>query len=88
MSGYQTRDDLTESAHVVHEKYGLLYKTGDVGFFHATRNIIFCGRRDSQTKLYGHRLETEGMSSVFAEMAFIRASALAVIKDQLIAFVV
>ena len=87
-SGYQSRDDLTERAHSLHEKYGRLYRTGDVGFFEVSGNIVFCGRRDSQTKVRGHRIETESVSSVISEMAFVKASAVAVIKDRLIAFVV
>ena len=87
-SGYQNRDDLTERAHSVHDKYGRLYKTGDIGFFEASGNIIFCCRRDSQTKLHGQRLETEGIFSVISEMTFVEASAVAVVKDRLIAFVV
>jgi aryl carrier-like protein len=87
-SGYQGREDLTKWAHVVDEKYGRLYKTGDVGFFDAAGNIIFCGRRDTQTKLNGQRLEPEGIASIISEMAYIESSAVAVIKERLAAFLV
>jgi non-ribosomal peptide synthetase component F len=73
-SGYQSRDELTTCALLTDEKYGRLYKTGDVGFFDPTRRIIFCGRRDMQTKLNGQRLEPEGISSIISEIAHIEGN--------------
>ena len=36
---------------MIDEKYGRLYKTGDIEFFDAAGNIIFYGRRDTQERL-------------------------------------
>lgn len=87
-SGYQSREDLTTRAHIIDEKYGRLYKTGDVGFFDAAGSIIFCGRRDTQTKLNGQRLEPEGISSVISEIAHVKGNAVAMVEGRLVAFVV
>lgn len=49
---YQSRDNLTKRAHLVHDKYDRLYKTNNIDFFEVNENIIFCYRRDLQTKLH------------------------------------
>ena len=47
----------------------MMYCTGDMGIMRADGNIVFCGRRDSQIKLRGLRIdltETEGVMCMFA----------------------
>ena len=87
-SGYQSCEELTERAHIIVKKYGRLYKSGDIGFLDAAGNIIFCGRRDTQTKLNGQRFEPEGISSVISEIPYIEGNAVAMVEKRLAAFLV
>ena len=36
-----------------------IYRTGDMGIYNASGEIIFCGRKDFQVKYLGHRIELE-----------------------------
>lgn len=87
-SGYQSQEDLTNRAHFDHSRYGRLYRTGDLGFYDASGNIIFCGRRDKQTKVNGQRFEPESISSILCEMAQVDRCAVAVFNGKIVAFVV
>ncbi|MCP5054492.1 MAG: amino acid adenylation domain-containing protein, partial [bacterium] len=46
-----------------HEDYGMLYKTGDTGYFTADGNIEFLGRIDQQVKIRGNRVELGDIES-------------------------
>ena len=48
--GYWLNDELTKKK-FINTKYGLLYKTGDLGQFDANNDIIIKGRKDNQLKL-------------------------------------
>lgn len=37
----------------------LMYRSGDLGYYDETGNIVFCGRKDKQIKINGHRIELE-----------------------------
>ncbi|NQX46100.1 amino acid adenylation domain-containing protein [Paenibacillus tritici] len=49
----------TKEAFIHHEKYGRLYKTGDLGTMTAAGYIEFQGRNDFQIKIRGYRVELE-----------------------------
>ncbi|KAG9230477.1 hypothetical protein BJ875DRAFT_546147 [Amylocarpus encephaloides] len=87
-SGYQSREDLTARAQQNYQKYGLLYKTGDIGYLDAAGNIIFGGRRDTQIKLHGQRLEPEEISSIMSRISYVQGSAVVLVEGKLVAFVV
>ena len=63
--GYPAASDLTAEKFIP-DKFcegKMMYCTGDMGIMRADGNIVFCGRRDSQIKLRGLRIdltETEG----------------------------
>jgi acyl-coenzyme A synthetase/AMP-(fatty) acid ligase/acyl carrier protein len=56
-SSYYADPQKTESAYIMHPQLGRLYKTGDFGKFHKSGYIEFIGRKDSQVKIRGHRIE-------------------------------
>lgn len=54
---YQGMEKLTAEKYTLHEKYGRIYHTGDFGIFHRNGCIEFMGRKDSQFKIRGFRVE-------------------------------
>ncbi|MBC8757719.1 AMP-binding protein, partial [Kordia sp. YSTF-M3] len=57
-----------------------MYKTGDVGKWLADGNIDFLGRKDSQVKIRGHRIELEEIEKVLEEKETIQ-NAIVLIKE-------
>ncbi len=57
-----------------------MYKTGDVGKWLADGNIDFLGRKDSQVKIRGHRIELEEIEKVLEEKESIQ-NAIVLIKE-------
>jgi len=59
--GYHQRPDLTAAAFIPHpfRPGQRLYRTGDLGQVTPDGNVLLLGRRDSQIKLRGHRVEME-----------------------------
>lgn len=55
--GYFKDQEKTNKAFIVHLKYGRIYRTGDYGVLLKSGIIIFQGRKDSQIKIRGHRIE-------------------------------
>ena len=60
MSGYWNDPERTAEAFVNISTGGKnvsAYRTGDIAYVNETGQLIFCGRKDSQVKLDGHRVE-------------------------------
>lgn len=57
--GYLGDEKRTLASFIEHEKLGRLYKTGDFGRLKKEGYIEFLGRKDSQVKIGGHRVELE-----------------------------
>jgi len=63
--GYHGDEALTASRFVRHPRTGeRLYRTGDLGRYLPTGDIEFLGRRDSQVKIRGHRVELGEIEAV------------------------
>lgn len=43
------------------EGRGILYRTGDYGYWNETGSLMFCGRRDRQVKIRGFRVELDAL---------------------------
>jgi amino acid adenylation domain-containing protein len=54
---YIDDEEKTKNAFIHHPKLGRIYKTGDYGVFRKQGYIEFLGRRDSQIKIRGYRVE-------------------------------
>lgn len=56
--GYWNNDNLTHEKFIFDEiLQNIFYKTGDIGNWDSSGNLIFRGREDEQIKLHGHRIE-------------------------------
>ena len=62
-SSYLNAPDLTDKAFVTTPDLGRIYRTGDYGLLDPDGEIRFLGRRDSQVKLNGHRIELSEIES-------------------------
>ncbi|MCQ2462043.1 MAG: amino acid adenylation domain-containing protein [Clostridia bacterium] len=58
-AGYINDEALTNMSFINSEKYGRLYKTGDLARINEAGEIIFCGRKDGQLKINGQRIEID-----------------------------
>lgn len=61
--GYINEEELTANS-FVKSKFGRLYRTGDYGVLTKEGIIEFLGRKDSQVKLFGYRIELNEIESV------------------------
>ncbi|MBL4673054.1 MAG: amino acid adenylation domain-containing protein, partial [Arenicella sp.] len=65
--GYWQDAEKTAHSFVQHEKYGLLYRTGDLGRYDDQGVIEFMGREDSQVKVQGYRVELGEIESALSQ---------------------
>ncbi|RAJ31130.1 non-ribosomal peptide synthetase [Pedobacter cryoconitis] len=73
--------------------WNILYKTGDLVKYLADGNVEFVGRKDSQIKLRGYRIELEEIESVIKNLAGVKQSVVLLQEDNyrnklLVAFIV
>jgi amino acid adenylation domain-containing protein/non-ribosomal peptide synthase protein (TIGR01720 family) len=84
-------DDATKTAasFITHPTTGeRLYRTGDLGRYLPDGNIDFLGRDDLQVKVGGHRIEIGEIEHAIAAHPAVRASAVAVREQRLVAYLV
>lgn len=69
-NGYINRPDLTSKAFVKDPFVAdrVMYKTGDMGKYAENGDLIYIGRRDSQVKLRGLRIELDEITNKIASM--------------------
>lgn len=89
--GYLNNPELTAEKFVNNPfGEGKLYRTGDLAWWREDGNIIFVGRKDSQIKLNGQRIETEEIEAVISSIPEVESVAVAVRnsnhRDFLVAF--
>ncbi|WDV47398.1 amino acid adenylation domain-containing protein [Clostridiaceae bacterium M8S5] len=56
------------------EKFGRIYRTGDYGVFSREGYVTFLGRKDSQVKVRGHRIELSEIELNLNKLSFIKES--------------
>ena len=84
--GYLNRDEETSSAFIVNpfddeEGYECIYKTGDMVRFLPDGSLGFVGRRDSQVKIRGNRVELGEVESVIRQMDFVDDVSVQTVKN-------
>lgn len=88
--GYHNRKELTEECFLPDpfSDGGRMYRTGDYGKWSEEGKIFYLGRKDSQIKLLGHRIELSEIESVLMRHPGVDVSAVTVWEEQLIAYYV
>lgn len=84
--GYCNALDKTKQQFVYIERKGTkkrVYLTGDYGFLDSTGHYFFCGRRDNQVKILGHRIEIEDIEENVMKISEIQNAMVAVYGDDI-----
>ncbi|KAJ5078751.1 hypothetical protein M0811_14704 [Anaeramoeba ignava] len=78
--GYLNNPDLTKKKFIANpfskNSEKRLYKTGDIVRFNHEGNVEFFGRKDSQIKLRGYRIEISGIESIIQEFPYVSQAAI------------
>ncbi|MBC8757076.1 amino acid adenylation domain-containing protein [Kordia sp. YSTF-M3] len=73
--GYHKQTELTAERFIENPfGEGTLYKTGDLGYWDASGNIHFIGRKDHQLKVRGYRVETMEVANAILQVKEINDS--------------
>ena len=90
--GYLNRDEETKKSFIANPfddgDYDKLYRTGDLVRFLPDGTLGIIGRRDSQVKIRGNRVELSEVESVIRELKCIEDVTVQTIENQLVAYVV
>ncbi len=70
---YLQDEEKTRYAFVEHDQYGRLYRTGDFGKMTREGYVEFLGRRDTQVKVRGYRIEAGEIESAMSEYPGVEA---------------
>ena len=80
--GYVNNEGLTKEVFLKNPfGEGKIYKTGDLGYINSENEIIFSGRKDSQIKLNGQRVELSEIENAISEIEGITLAAVAARKN-------
>ena len=81
--GYIGRDDLTATSFILDETLGeRLYRTGDWGCVMPCGSVEFLGRRDTQVKVGGHRIELNEIEAKLSRLPDVQACAVIALQDK------
>ncbi|MEX5485076.1 AMP-binding protein, partial [Bacillus velezensis] len=78
--GYLNEEEKTKAAFINH-RLGYLYKTGDYGVMRREGYVDFLGRKDSQVKIRGHRVELGEIEHCINHLPNIHQSVVADYSD-------
>ncbi|RHX93800.1 hypothetical protein DLM76_12430 [Leptospira yasudae] len=84
--GYHNRDELNKEKFITKIIHGVaqrFYKTGDIAFIDENNEIHFLGRKDSQVKFLGYRIEIEEIESILKSLDYIHNCAVTIKTDKL-----
>ncbi|KAK3402392.1 putative non-ribosomal peptide synthase [Sordaria brevicollis] len=69
VKGYLGQDELTREKFVVHEEWGRVYRSGDLGRMLADGSLVIWGRVDEQVKVRGQRVELGEVNNAVQQAA-------------------
>ncbi|KAI0168906.1 hypothetical protein GGR52DRAFT_496538 [Hypoxylon sp. FL1284] len=72
-AGYFGMPELTAAKFIEHEKYGRIYRSGDIGRMLPDGSLIISGRVDTQVKLRGHRIELQEIEATTLRSGLVRS---------------
>ena len=84
--GYRNELEKTKENFVFINRNGIkqrVYRTGDYGFLSNTGDYIFCGRKDNQVKILGHRIEIDDIEENVIKISGIQNAMVAVYGDDI-----
>ena len=96
-AGYLNRNEETEKAFIDNpfdndDEYNILYRTGDMVRVLPDKSLSLLGRRDSQVKIRGNRVELSEIESVIREIYYVDDVTLQTVKhdsnNELVAYIV
>ncbi|KAJ4405551.1 hypothetical protein N0V85_004655 [Neurospora sp. IMI 360204] len=73
VKGYLGQDELTSERFVVHEEWGRVYRSGDLGRMLADGSLVIWGRADEQVKVRGQRVELGEVNAAVQAAAQVSA---------------
>lgn len=82
--GYLGNEQMNRERFVENEHHhsGLLYRTGDLGYWTPEGEIVYVGRLDDQVKIRGHRIEPGEIQNQLIAHPSIREAAVTVVDQQ------
>jgi len=81
-NGYINNIEQTNSNFLIHPyTQETIYKTGDLGYLNNDDNIVFIGRKDTQIKLSGFRVELQEIEKALSELTYIKRNAVKLFSD-------
>ncbi|WP_281561584.1 non-ribosomal peptide synthetase [Thalassomonas sp. RHCl1] len=84
--GYRFNPEQSQSSFIQHPEFGRLYRTGDRVKCLRDGQLSFIGRVDFQLKVRGYRIEPGEIESALLLNPQIRAAAVTVVDNQLVAY--
>lgn len=80
--GYWKDEKKTAESFIIHPvTKERIYKTGDLGRYFPDGNIEFLGRKDTQVKVNGFRVELGEIESVFCQHSLVKQAAVVLVGD-------
>jgi amino acid adenylation domain-containing protein len=87
MAGYLNRPEETDRVFIDHERFGKLYRTGDIVSWTLEGALRFYGRNDSQVKILGNRVELLEIEVTLQKLDGIREAVVKVTDAAIDAYV-
>ena len=81
-SNYFNNAEITNSSFIHHPVFGKIYKTGDFGKWNKKGYIDFLGRKDTQIKINGYRLELGEISAQLRKLPGVKDAIVKVFKEK------